>query len=170
MREQLLEEQTTEQGFGGYSNGVPEYPNGLMELSASGISHVEMQEMPQLSAGQRSYTSQMRQARWGVTATPRMMLGPMQEIPLYHRQLARESRQDSERITQHLLYSLHLNGEQPRWGFRSAGDDEPLARDVYRGSNLEIGIERYPIQETNIAWPVEYNFTCSAAQQYPINR
>ena len=114
VREQLLEEQTTEQGLGGHSNGVPEYPNGLMELSASGISHVEVQEMLQQSAGQRSYTSEMRQARGRVTTTPRMLmglsLGPMQEIPLYHGQLARESRQDAERRAQHLLYSLHLNG------------------------------------------------------------
>ena len=174
MCEQLLEEQTTEQGFGGHSHGVPEYPNGLMELSAAGMSQGEVQEMPQQSAGQRSYTSEMRQARGGVIVTPRMLMGlsfgPMQEIPLYHGQLARESRQDAERRAQHLLYSQHLNGVHLGGGFRSAGDDEPLARDMYRGSNLEIGGERYPTQETNIAGPVEHNCTCSAAQQYPINR
>ena len=145
-----------------------------MELSAAGISQGEVQELPQQSVGQTSYTSEMRQARGGVTLTPRMLvglsLGPMQEIPLYHGQLARESRQDAERRAQQLLYSLHLNGEHQRGAFRSAGDDEPLARDVYRGSNLEIGVERYPIQETNIAGPVEQNCTCSAAQQYPMNR
>ena len=174
VREQLLDEQATEQGFGDHSNGPPEYPNGLMELSEAGISQIEVQELPQQSVGQRSYTSEMRQARGGVIVAPRMLmglsLGPMREIPLYHGQLARENRQDAERRAQHLLYSQHLNGVHPRGGFRSAGEDEPLARDMYRGSNLEIDGERYPIQETNTAGPVEYTFTCSAAQQYAINR
>ena len=168
VREQLLEEQTTEQGFGGHVNGVPQYPNGLMELMEAGMSQGEVQELPQQSVGHRLYTAGMRQARGGVIIAPRMLmgmsLGPMQEIPLYHRQLARESRQDAERRAQ------YLNGVHPRGGFGSAGDDEPLARDMYRGSNLEIGGERYPIQETNTTGPVGYTFTCSAAQQHPINR
>ena len=174
VREQLLEEQTTEQGLGGYINGVPEYPNRLMELSAAVMSQCEVQELTQQSVGRRSYTSGMRQARGEVIVAPRMLmgvsLGPMQEIPLYHWQLARESREDAERRAQHLLYSQHLNGVHIRGGFGSAGDNEPLARDMYRGSNLEIGGERYPIQETNTAGPVQYTFTCSEAQQYPLNR
>ena len=174
VREQLFEGQTTEQGVGGHINGVPEYPNGLMELSEAGMSQGEVQELPQRSVGQSSCTSGLRQARGRVIAAPRMLmevsLGPMQEIPLYHWQLTRASRQDAERRAQHLLYSQHLNGVHPRGGIRSAGDNEPLARDLYRGSNMEAGGERYPIQETNTAGPVEYTFTCSAAQQYPINR
>ena len=146
----MLEEQTTEQGLGGHSNGVPEYPNGLMELSAAVMSQCEVQELTQQSVGRRSYTSEMRQARGGVFVA--------------------RGRQDAERRAQQLLYSQHLNGVHPRGVFRSAGDDEPLARDMYPGSNLEIGGERYPTQETNIAGPVENNCTCSAAQQYPINR
>ena len=66
VREQLLEEQTTGQGLGGHINGVPEYPNELMELSAAGMSQGEVQELPQQSVGQGSYTSEMRQARGGV--------------------------------------------------------------------------------------------------------
>ena len=174
VREQLLEEEMAEQGLGGHTNGVPEYPNGLIEMYAAGMSQDEVQELPQQSVGQRSYISEMRQARGGDIVAPMMSmgvsLGPMQEIPLYHWQLARESRQDAERRAQHLLYSQQLNGVHTRGGIRSAGDDEPLARDLYRGSNMETGGERYPIQETNTAAPVVYTFTCSAAQQYPINR
>ena len=150
VREQLLEEQTAEQGLGGHINGVPEYPNGLMELSAAVMSQCEVQELTQQSVGGRSYTAEMRQGREGF--------------------IVAGGRQDAERRAQQLLYSQHLNGVHPRRGVRSARDDEPLARNMYRGSNLEIGGERYPIQETNIAGPVEHNCTCSVPQQYPINR
>ena len=150
VREQLLEEQTAEQGLGGHINGVPEYPNGLMELSAAVMSQCEVQELTQQSVGRRSYTAEMRKGREGV--------------------IVARGTQDAERRAQQLLCSQHLNGVHPRGGFRSAGDDGTLARDMYRGSNLEIGGERYPIQETNIAGPVEHNCTCSVPQQYPINR
>ena len=177
VREQLLEEQTAEQGLGGHINGATEYPNVLIELSAAGMSQGEEKELTQQSVGRRSYTSERRQAHGGVIVArglPRMLvevsLGPMQEIPLYHWQLARDRRQDAERRAQHLLYIQQLNGVHPRGGFRSAGDDEPLARDMYRGSNLEIDGEMYSIQETNIAGPVEHNCTCSVPQQHPINR
>ena len=66
VREQLLEEQTAEQGLGGHINGAPEYPNGLIELSAAGMSQGEVQELTKQAVEQRSYTSEMRQARWGV--------------------------------------------------------------------------------------------------------
>ena len=62
----MLEEQTTGQGLGGHINGVPEYPNELMELSAAGMSQGEVQELPQQSVGEGSYTSEMGQARGGV--------------------------------------------------------------------------------------------------------
>ena len=150
VREQLLEEQTTGQGLGGHINGVPEYPNGLMELSAAVMSQCEVQELTQQSVGRRSYTAEMRQGREGF--------------------IVAGGRQDAEQRAQQLLYSHHLYGVHPRRSVRSAGDDEPLARNMYRGSNLEIGGERYPIQETNIAGPVEHNCTCSVPQQYPINR
>ena len=121
-----------------------------MELSAARMSQGEVQELTQQSVGRTSYASEMWQACGGVFVA--------------------RGRKDTERRTQQLLYSRHLNGAHPRGGYWSAGDDEPLARDMYRGSNLEIGGERYPIQEANIAGPVEHNCTCSAAQQYPINR
>ena len=191
-----MEEQTTEQlGFRDHVNGAPEYPNGLMELTVARISQSEVQDplycqhpedwLIEQLVGRRLH----RQASGGANVTagcPNPLLdlvlellsaGPTNEIPLCQQWLAdRQTRQHSGQWScgPGLLYCNDRSREHPRRASRSIDDDddddETLAQEKYRGSHLEIVVERYPIQEKDNSGPVEHNCTCSVAQQYPINR